>query len=333
MQAKAHIGIDIMGGESSPQAIFEAVLEMARSYDGQARFLVITDESVHDELMKFYSQFPSRERLNLDLVTTKNYVTMEDPPLFAVRKKKNSSMAVGINLLAEKKIDAFLSLGNTGALVLFATHLLKRLMGIKRPALLVLLPTLNGKVAVLDVGANISFKSEDLIDFAKLGLAYQAAVGHAHPLKLGLLNIGAEEKKGTKEVKQAFQLLSEKFGDQFVGNVEGCEVFQGRVDVLVTDGFTGNVFLKTCEGASSFFMDYLKSVLKNAQAGDSILSEICRRFNYSEHPGAVMVGLDGLVIKCHGYSNKAALLSGLKGALQLAENNFTLRMKKFLEET
>lgn len=322
-----HLGIDLMGGDIPPEAIFEATLQVASQYPRKVKFLVLCDESFHDGLMKQYGSFEQKDSVDLEFLMTKGWIRMDETPLQAMRRKNSSTMGVGISLLAEKRLDGFFSVGNTGALVLFSNHLLKRFPNIKRPALLVTLPTLVGQVAVLDVGANVSFKSEDLYDFARLGIAFQKAEGLRREPRLGLLNIGVEAKKGTKEVKEAFSLLSEKFPKNFLGNVEGREVFQGKVDVLVTDGFTGNVFLKTCEGAATFFMEYLQSISEHLSGSEKLLREIHGRFNYSEHPGAVMVGLDGLVIKCHGYSSASALISGIKGAIALAEKQVVRQMQ------
>jgi glycerol-3-phosphate acyltransferase PlsX len=187
---------------------------------------------------------------------------MDDPPLVAVRRKKDSSMAVGVGLLKEHKMDALVSAGNTGALVAFARLNLPLLPTITSLSLLVLLPKEKGRVAVLDVGANISFKPLHLVEYAKLGRLYFQIVHGLENPKVGLLNIGVEEKKGTAMIKEGYQILSEYFEktpEAFLGNIEGKNVFQSNSpDVLITDGFTGNVFLKTCEGVFSFIVDFFK---------------------------------------------------------------------------
>lgn len=253
---------------------------------------------------------------------------MDEAPLVAVRRKKNSSMAAGIRLLKEKKIDAFLSTGNTGALVATAMLHLDPMPGIERPALLITMPTTEGEVVVLDVGANLMPKPHQLVSYAHLGSLFRR---HYHGLKnpkIGLLNIGAEEQKGTKELKETYQLLQEGFQDHFLGNIEGMEVFQGKVDVLVTDGFTGNVFLKTTEGVSSFLVDYIN---KKFDAKE-IVTHLNQKFNYDQHPGAFLCGVDGLVVKCHGYSDRQALINGILGAADLASKGVVAAIKAGLPQ-
>ena len=253
---------------------------------------------------------------------------MEEPPLFAVRRKKDSSMAAGMRLLREKKIDAFVSSGNTGALVAFSKLHLPMLPQIERPALLVMMPTAKGKVAVLDVGANISPKPHHLVSYALLGALYrQCMLGEKNPT-VGLLNIGVEEQKGTQELKETYKTLQNKFGSHFLGNIEGMEVFQGKIDVLVTDGFTGNVFLKTSEGISSFLAEYLK----NHFGLPETVSHLRQQFNYSEHPGAFLCGVDGIVVKCHGFSDKYALMNGIRGAFTLAKKQIISCLKAKLSQ-
>ena len=229
----------------------------------------------------------------IEFVAASEVIEMNEAPLLAVRRKKDSSMAVGARLLKEGKIDALVSTGNTGALIATALFHLSRLPNVDRPALLALLPTAVRGVAVLDVGANLYPKPHHLIDFARIGLAYRKAAHNIEDGKVGLLNIGVEEEKGTAQLKEGYTLLQEEFGDAFLGNVEGREVYEGKVDVLVTDGFTGNVFLKTSEGVSSFLVDYLKKHF-GSKAGEEVAHELHTQFNYAQYPGALLAGLDGV---------------------------------------
>ncbi len=190
---------------------------------------------------------------------------MDDDPLIAVRRKKDSSLCQGLQYLKEKKIDAFVSAGNTGALLFAAKTTLKTLKGIDRPALLALLPTKKKEVAVLDVGANLSLKPDHIVQFAQMGIAYQKSRGIENPI-VGLLNIGIEAKKGTPQLQEAYLKLDAMNRDQpfFAGNIEGKDVFHGNIDVLVTDGFTGNVFLKTAEGIAAFILEQLEQAPEKA---------------------------------------------------------------------
>jgi glycerol-3-phosphate acyltransferase PlsX len=330
------LGIDLMGSDQPPQAIFEAALQVSKEVGFAHPLVIFVQRNFYNDIKKQYLSFletvTSKEKVDVEIVQVSETIEMHDSPLLALRRKKDSSIAKGIRFLQEKKIDAFLSTGNTGALVATARYLLPLLPGIEMPALCVMLPKEKGFITVLDVGANIAFQPHHLIDYAKLGFAYQSIVrGIANP-KIGLLNIGTEEKKGTKLMKEGFAALqdfSKRSNIEFLGNVEGREVFQGDVDVLVTDGFTGNVFLKTCEGVSSFLMDYLKKYAggERSETMNSILIDLHERFNYSKYPGAQLLGCDGIVIKCHGYSNAAALMSGIRGAFALAKENLIKKMK------
>lgn len=318
----ARIAVDLMGSDSLPQAIFEAVFVFSQEIQPGDSLVVIAQHAVLPVLRSLYSTFPSC----IEFITTEEAIEMEEPPLFAVRRKKDSSMAAGIRLLKEKKIDAFVSTGNTGALVAFAKLHMNMLPTIERPALLVMMPTEKGKVAVLDVGANISPKPEHLVSYALLGSLYREVVYEEKNSKVGLLNIGVEEQKGTKELKETYHLLQKTFLDRFLGNIEGREVFQGKIDVLVTDGFTGNVFLKTSEGISTFLAEYLQKNFKIPE----IVSHLHQQFNYSEHPGAFLCGVDGIIVKCHGFSNQTALLNGIRGAFTLVKKDVITKLKERL---
>lgn len=313
------VAIDLMGGDSSPQEIFQALLAINQEISPGDSLVAIAQHSIVPTLRNIHGNLAS----SIEFITTGEAIEMEEAPLFAVRRKKDSSMAAGMRLLKEKKIDAFVSSGNTGALVAFAKLHLSPLPHIERPALLVMMPTEKGKVTVLDVGANITPKPQHLVSYALLGSLYrQCMLGEKQP-KVGLLNIGVEEQKGTTGLKETYQLLQQTFKENFLGNIEGREVFQGKIDVLVTDGFTGNVFLKTSEGISGFLAEYLQKHFDIPQ----IVSHLYQQFNYSEHPGALLCGVDGIVIKCHGFSDKQAVMNGIRGAFTLVKKALLPNLK------
>ncbi len=316
------VAVDLMGSDSPPQDIFEAVQVVNQELGPGDKLIVIAQHAVLPHLRALvHPRDPT-----IEFITTEESIEMEEPPLFAVRRKKNSSMSAGMRLLKEHAIDAFVSTGNTGALVASAMLHLPMLPQIERPALLVMMPAENGKVAVLDVGANIVARPEHLVNYALLGSLYRECVyGDLKPT-IGLLNIGVEEQKGTKELQDTYHLLQEAFAEKFLGNIEGREVFHGKVDVLVTDGFTGNVFLKTSEGISTFLAQYLQT---HFDVPD-IVSHLYHQFNYSEHPGAFLCGVDGIVIKCHGFSDQNALMNGIRGAFTLARSSLLSYLKSKL---
>ena len=316
------IGIDLMGGENSPHDFFVAVEKAAVELGAAHTLLVIATKKVVEDLKPRVPK-KIKDQSKIEFHVVRETIKMGDEPLGAVRRKKRSSIVVGISLLKRRRINAFVSSGNTGALVASATLSLSKLPGIKRPALLAMLPTETGSLAVIDVGGNVSCKAHHLVQFAQLGCAYQRSIlGKKVPV-VGLLNIGVESIKGTAEVQQAYEILNKMNGKQFqfLGNIEGRHVFQGDIDVLVTDGFTGNVLLKTTEGASDFIFGAIEETLKGHPSSQlkKTLKELRTHFNYAEYPGAIVCGVDGVVVKCHGNSTAKALLSGILGAYELVE--------------
>ena len=259
---------------------------------------------------------------------------MEEDPLTAVRHKKDSSLSVGIDMMESYDLDAFITAGNTGALLAKSKLTLPMLPNIDRPALMTLIPTKLEPVAVLDVGANVHTKAENLLQFAKMGIAYQKTRGIAHPT-VGLLNIGEEKQKGTPELRKAYEILQTLNADApldapvFIGNIEGRDVFHGDIDVLITDGFTGNVFLKTAEGIASFVLDQMQNLgpIESLPILKSLITALRARLHYAEHPGAILCGVEGIIMKCHGASTPQAFINSIKGSSRLVKNFFLEKIK------
>lgn len=316
------IGVDLMGSDTPPEALFQAILQLTEQMSHAAEFILFATQEVIGEIS-----------CPLETIVVKEMITMEDDPIQMIRRKKEASVFIGMRLLKEKRIDAFVSAGNTGALLLSAKMTLEMLPGIDRPALLTLLPTKGRDIAVLDVGANLTLKTKHILQFAAIGIAYQKSRGVAHPT-VGLLNVGTEAKKGTPQLREAYQKLEGLNRDEptFIGNVEGIDAFQGDFDVLVTDGFSGNVFLKTAEGIAAFIFEELEqSMLDDCSPRlKDRLNKIRHRLHYAEYPGAILCGVDGIVVKCHGDSSPVALMNGVKGAIRLVEHNFLEKIKKQL---
>lgn len=330
------IGIDLMGSDRSPVALFPAIEQAAEEFPKIDLIVFVTQAALDDIFLLSSSHFSCRQA-HLEFQIVSDIIDMHDEPLMAIRQKKNSSLALGIKFLRKRYLDGFVSAGNTGALIAGATLSLPLLPGIKRPALLATLPTEKGSVAIIDVGGNVSCKAYHLAQFAQLGVAYQRCCEGIEQPRVGLLNIGVESKKGTSEVRHAYQLLQAMAQRQemlFVGNVEGREVFQGAVDVLVTDGFTGNVLLKTSEGVSSFILQQLQQALQDVSPDQrkSILHYLQYQFDYEEYNGAIICGVDCVVVKCHGQSSPKGLLRGIQGAVQLVQNGFLHQIKQQLAE-
>ena len=295
------IGLDLLGGDNPPSVIAEAAREV------DANLILIGLEP------------PA------DVIVTQE-ILPDESPLLALRRKRDSSIAKGIEMLKAGEIDAFISTGNTGALIGFATFKLPRLPNIERPGLLAALPTLTGSVAVIDIGGQVDPKPKNYGQFARMGGAYQFCSESIDAPRVGLLNIGTEPGKGTRGLQAAYRQLQESCPN-FVGNIEGRDVFSGQIDVLVCGGFAGNIFLKTAEGMALFILDYLKEALGPSEA----LDELNRRVNYAEYGGAIVCGVDGLVVKCHGFSSPRAIQNSIRATIKLAERDLIGRMKSALK--
>lgn len=336
------IGVDLMGGDNPPEILFDAVLLCAEQLAPSHTFTLLATQQVVVALhLLHYAQLADKNTARIEFHIVENYIAMDEEPLTAIRIKKSASVLVGMRMLKKHHLDAFISSGNTGALISAATLLLPMLPGVNRPALLATLPTKKKPVAIIDVGGNLYCKSSHLVQFAQMAAAFQHCRESISCPKIGLLNIGTESKKGTKEVRQAYQLLQElsrrKEGYegstmQFMGNVEAREIFDGRIDVLVTDGFTGNILLKATEGAAEFIIDQFKPLFKNSSKVQrkENLANIFKKFDYSEYPGAIVCGVDGLVIKCHGNSSSGALYMSMMDAVSLVERGLVKKIKAFL---
>lgn len=297
------VGVDLLGNDNAPHVLLNALREL--SLPKGVQLVIIATPDFKNQTSPF------------EFVPASEVIGMEEHPLLALRRKKNASINIGMRLLKEKKIDAFVSAGNTGALVSSAKMILSTLPGILRPCLLTLMPTKKQPIAVLDVGANLQVKASHLVQFASIGAAYQKIRGIAMP-KVGLLNIGSEPLKGTSEHRLAYHELQEKSTFHFVGNIEGRFVFDGDLDVLVTDGFTGNVFLKTAEGIASLILDRLQVPPSEFKKFQSL--------HYAEYPGAILAGIRGIVIKCHGYSTPKGFTNAVLGAIELAKEGFVQKL-------
>ncbi len=303
------IGIDLMGNTHSPRELLDALRQIPPEKGVELIPIGTPDLAAGSPF---------------SIVPTPDFITMDDNPIKAL-KKKEASMLLGLRLLKQKKIDALVTAGNTGALVLGSKIILSSLPQIKRPAFLSFMPTKKHPVAILDLGANVECKSTHLVQFALLATAYLHTQGNAHP-RIGLLNIGEESLKGTSELRLAYQKLK-TFPNppfKFSGNIEGKSVFDGDVDALVTDGFTGNVFLKTAEGIASLILDKMNTALskETLQALGPQLSDLQKHLHYAEYPGALLLGIKGIVIKCHGYSTPKAFVNAVKGAIALTKAHF-----------
>lgn len=316
------IGIDLMGGDTPPGFLFPAVLQAVQRLGDRFSFFVLATPTTMKACVDQLSELPS----NLLFFAADEVIGMDDEPLTAIRRKNHSSLVKGVTLLKNKEIDAFVSCGNTGALIAAATLMLPHIKGVARPALLAEMPTATGTVAILDVGGNVACKADHLVSYAFLGAAYvRAAHGITRP-RVALLNIGTEAGKGTGEVKEAYRMLEHEQAFDFCGNIEGREIFRGRCDVIVTDGFSGNIMLKTAEGVSEYLFECLR---QEPSIKADVLDKLGQKFDYTRHPGALVCGVDGLVFKVHGNADAGALLATILGAADCLSGALMSKIKEF----
>jgi glycerol-3-phosphate acyltransferase PlsX len=307
--------IDAMSGDNAPLEILKGAELAVKEFKEHTIVLVGDENVISDIAVKNEIDLEGIEIIHADTV-----VTMEDSPLAVVRDKKDSSMSVGFKALSKGDVDAFVSAGNTGALITGATLIVKRIPGINRAAIASILP-MSCPVLLMDSGANLNVTSDNISQFAFMGAKYMEKIYGIDRPRIGQLNNGTEYNKGNALQVESYQLLSAS-GLNFVGNVESKEVPFGVCDVLVTDGYTGNIFLKSVEGMGKFLMGTLKDVLcTNIATKVSTLTmkakikEIKKRFDSSEHGGAPLLGISKPVIKAHGSSNAKAIKNAVRQAI------------------
>ena len=340
------IALDAMGSDRAPKPEIEGAIHATRSY-GLRVLLVGPETTLKAELQRH----PSALRLPIEIVHASEVITMEDKAAQAVRAKRDSSMRVGLRLVREGQAVGFVTAGNTGAAMATAKMVLGALHGVDRPALAAVLPTAAGTTAILlDVGANVDCKPHNLEQFAVMGEIYfRAMFGHAaagssrvifssasRGPRVGLLSIGEEETKGNELTRESFQLLK-RLPVNFVGNVEGRDLFNGHVDVIVADGFVGNVALKTSEGAARLIRTVLKESLKatiTSQVGymlsRSAFADFKKRIDHTEYGGAPLLGVKGVCIITHGSSNANAVKNAIRVAAEFAERKINQSIEQGL---
>lgn len=315
-QAAARIALDAMGGDHAPAVVVEGAVLAAREL-GVEVVLVGRAEEVKAELAKH-----DVSGLSLPIVHAEEVVSMDEHASAALRQKRQSSIAMGVNLVREGEAAAFVSAGNSGAVMAGAVFGLGRIQGVERPAIGTVYPTTTGKCFILDIGANADCRADYLVQFAQMGCAYMERVFGVSNPRVGLLSNGEEETKGNQLVQSVFPLLKAA-SINFVGNVEGKDVPYGLADVVVCDGFTGNVLIKTSEGVASSLMDILKAELTSSLANKlaaMVLKPAFRRIkkhlDYAEFGGAPLLGVNGVVIIAHGRSNALAIKNAVRVARQ-----------------
>lgn len=307
------IAIDAMGGDFAPKEIVKGTV--AASLELPAEILLVGEEGKIKEELKRW-----RQKGDVKIIHAPEIISNEESPVQAVKQKKNSSINIAISLIKEKKADAVVSAGNTGALMASALLNLGRIPGVERPAIATIFPTRLGSVLLLDMGANVDCKPKHLLQFAKMGAQYAEHVMHVTNPRVGLLNIGEEEGKGNELTLEALPLLKQA-KINFIGNVEAKEILSGKVDVIVCDGFVGNLILKFGESISSFIVDQIKQELNRNLVTKfaaflllPALANLRRKIDYDEFGGAPMLGINGIVFKAHGRARAKAFKNAIRTA-------------------
>ena len=327
--------LDAMGGDNAPDANIKGAVNSINKVKAEV-VLVGKEEVIRSKIKEFYGKEVEEISDRLKIKNATETIEMEDQPTVAIRHKKDSSMVVGFRMLKEGEGDVFISAGNSGALLTGATLIVGRIRGIDRPALAGILPAYKSRLLLIDAGSNTNCKPINLLQFAQMSSIYlKNTFGIEHPA-IGLLNIGTEETKGNDLVKESYKLLKEKseeLGINFVGNVEGRDAFSGKIDAIVTDGFTGNVFLKTTEGVGKFVKRTLTeslthNLLSKILALPSLpaIKRFSKEMDYKSYGGALFLGVKKPVVKAHGSSDALLFEYTIIQAEKFVENKAVDKM-------
>ena len=302
------IALDVMGGDYAPVELLAGAIKWLEESEGH--IILVGDQEIINEELRQYSYDPTR----LEIVHASQVIGMNESPAVALRKKKDASIVIASRLVKDGMADAVVSCGSTGAQMAAAIFILGRMQGVERPPIVAPIPGRGGKPTLLiDVGANVDCRPVQLVQFALLGQAYARGVFNLDDPRIGLLNNGEEEGKGNNLSIQAYELLSGQSGLNFIGNIEGRDLFNSRCDVLVCDGFTGNILLKSLEGMASFLAAGVKEELGTIPATFA-------RLDYTQIGGAPLLGVNGISVVCHGSSRRGTVCNGLKIAADSIKN-------------
>ncbi|MGY2170026.1 MULTISPECIES: phosphate acyltransferase PlsX [Pseudomonas] len=328
------IAIDAMGGDFGPRSIVQASIACL-SATPSLHLTLVGQPSLLDELIAGY---PAVDRARLTIVPAAEVITMDERPSQALRGKPDSSMRVALQLLRDDKVQAVVSAGNTGALMALSRHVLKTLPGIDRPAMVAAIPTRRGYCQLLDLGANVDCSAEHLFQFAVMGSVAAEALGVVRP-RVALLNVGTEDIKGNQQVKLAAGLLQEARGLNYIGFVEGDGLYRGEADVVVCDGFVGNILLKSSEGLATMIAARIEALFRRNLASRVVgvlalplLKRLQADLAPARHNGASFLGLQGIVVKSHGSAGVQGLQSAIQRALIEIQENLPERLHGRLED-
>ena len=330
MQTITKIALDAMGGDNAPAEVVKGAVDAVKARDDIKVFLVGQKDSVQAELEKY--TYPSEQ---IELIDAPEVIEMAEPPVIAIRRKRQSSIVVGMNMVKQKEADAFVSAGSSGAVLVGGQVIVGRIKGIQRPPLAPLIPTEKGISLLIDCGANVDARAEHLVQFAKMGSIYmEHVVGRKNP-KVAIVNIGAEEEKGNALVKETIPLLRECDDINFVGSIVARDIPKGDADGIVCEAFVGNVILKLYEGLSSTLIGVIKkglmSTLKSkigAALALPALKKTIKAFDATEYGGAPLLGLNGLVVKTHGSSKAKEITNSIFQCVTFKEKEINNKIRE-----
>jgi phosphate acyltransferase len=328
-----HLALDAMGGDHAPGPNVAGAVRAVKA-DPELHVILVGDQAQIEPLLAGSEAVRDR----LQLVHATQVVTMEESPVVALRKKPDNSISRCWQLLAERKVQAIVSAGNTGAMVAAGLRLRLFLKNVRRPGIAAVMPTLKGPCVLLDVGANVSPKPEHLFQYGVMGAIFAKHILQKPQPTIGLMNVGSEEAKGHDLAKDTHaRFKSSRLSGQFIGNVEGRDINKGTCDVIVTDGYVGNIVLKVCEGVFEFVMkmagkELLSSLNTEKHLGQQALQNLIKRYDYHEHGGALLLGIDGICVICHGSSSDRAIANALGMAAKYARAMLNAMIVKELED-
>lgn len=329
MQGLVKVAVDAMGGDHAPDEIVKGAVEAVNESKQIKVFLVGKESIVQSELNKY-----SYDKERIEIVNAEDVITNDEAPVMAIRRKKESSIVVAMNLVKQKEADAFVSAGSTGAILVGGQLIVGRIKGIERPPLAPLIPTLQGVSLLIDCGANVDARSSHLVQFAKIGSVYmEHVIGIKNP-KVAIVNIGAEEEKGNMLVKETYPLLKNCNDINFVGSIEARDIPSGAADVIVCEAFVGNVILKLYEGLGGALVSKIKEGMMTSVRSKMgailvkpALKETLKSFDASQYGGAPMLGLNGLVVKTHGSSNSIEVKNSILQCIAFKEQEISEKLK------
>jgi len=333
MDSIIKVVVDAMGGDNAPEAPVKGAVDALDETPGINIILVGKTDEVQNELNKY-----TYDKERISIVHADEIIGFDEPPVMAIRKKKNSSIVVGMNLVKHGEADAFVSAGSTGAILVGGQFVVGRIKGVERSPLAPLIPTANGPALLIDCGANVDARASHLVQFAKMGSIYMKHVAGVKNPKVAIVNIGAEEEKGNMLVKETYPLLKECTDINFTGSIEARDIPKGDADVIVCEAFVGNVILKLYEGLASVLMGKIKEGLMSSLRSKTgallikpALKQTLKQFDTSEQGGAPLLGLNGLVVKAHGSSGSLEIKQAIKQCIQFGEEKINEKIKENLD--